>query len=278
MSLVGGGGSKPKNRDPLHQPQFDPRIRSLYVPGGKSGGTINRGYIVWQNILPGYSHRCVFRYLYNPTTVEASYSVPDAGATASLIFPNANDQSDLVIPINQYASWSVLFDRTYELWGSYKDDGTPRVKNYAAGNNPQVVGVWADVIQLQEFTGMNVSYSPGTSSADNLSVGTGKTGGTQTLTGHQGIMQMVPSWAFFGGQNNLHYYGYISSWDVTYTHWTQYMVPMRAAVDITFTLLPPPNKQPNLSWVSGNGGWQPPKLNGAQLSAGSPGPGNRGGR
>jgi hypothetical protein len=272
------GGWKSKNRDPLHQPQFDPRIRSTHIPGAPGSGkaTIQRGYMVWENVLPGYSHRCVFRYLFNPTTVEASYSVADSGVTASLIFPNANDQSDLRIPINQYASWSILFDRTYELWGSYDDNGQPRYKNFAAGNDPRTVGVWADVIQLQEFTGMNVAYSPGTGGA--TAAGTGKNGGSQTLTGHQGIMQMVPAWAFFGSQNNLHYYGYISAWDVTYTHFTQYNVPMRCAVDITFTLLPPPNKQPNLSWVAGNGGYKPPNLNGATLSPGTPGPGNRGGR
>lgn len=284
MSLVGSGSgiSKPKNRDPLHQPKFDKRIRSTYVPGapGDGGATIQRGYMVWENILPGYSHRAVFRYLYNPTTVEASYSVPDSGVTASLVFPNANDQSDLRIPINQYASWSILFDRTYELWGSYKSDGQPRYANYAAGNNPQVVGCWADIIQLQEFTGMNVNYSTSAanSAAAQSGIAAGKPGSSNSLAGHQGILQMVPAWAFFGGQNNLHYYGYISEWDVTYTHWTQYMVPMRCAVDITFTMLPPPNKQPNLSWVAGNGGYQPPSLNGATLSPGTPNSGNRSGR
>lgn len=259
------GGDKPKNRDPLHQPAFDPRIKHIHIPGGSS--TLNRGYMVWENILPGYAHRCVFRFLYNPTTVEASYSLPDSGVQSALVFPNAHDIADLRIPINQYVSFSLLFDRTFELWGSYKSDGSPRYKNYADGNSPYVVGVWSDIIQLEEFTGMNVGYSAGTSAASNISLGSGKSGGATTLSGHQGILQLVPSWVYFGNQSNLHYYGYVSSWDVTYTHWTQYMVPMRAAVDITFNLLPPPSKQTNLSWVSGNGGWQPPQVNGKAQAA-----------
>ena len=39
------------------------------------------------------------------------------------------------------------------------------------------------------------------------------------------------------------YYGFISEWSVTYTHWTTNMVPIRAAVSITFTMLPDPPQQ-----------------------------------
>jgi hypothetical protein len=276
MTRIGpGSGSKPKNRDPLHQPAFDKRIQSLHIPGSKTGGgQIQRGYMIWDQVLPGYSHRCIFRFLYNPTTVEASYSVQDSGIGASLVFPNSHDQSDLRIPVNQYASWSLLYDRTYELWGSYKDNGTPRHANFAAGNNPQVVGCWADVLQLQEFTGMNVDYSVGTGGV--TQAGTGGSGGPNTLAGHQGIMMLIPAWVFFGGPKNLHYYGYVSSWDVTYTHFTQYMVPMRAAVDISFTLLPPTGKQTN--WAASGGGWEPPNFNSATVSPSATNPGKRSGR
>ena len=269
-----GGGNKPGKRSPLHQPQFSPNIRSLHIPGSRTGGgQLQRGYLVQDQILPGYSHRCVFRYLFNPTTVETSYSVQDSGVTASLVFPNAHDQSDLRIPVNQYSSWSLLFDRTYELFGSYRDDGTPRYANYPAGNNPQVVGCWADILQLQEFTGQNVDYSAGMGVG---SPGTGKAPPFGTLAGHQGIMQMVPSWAFFGGPKSLHYYGYISSYDVTVTHWSQFMVPMRAAIDISFTLLPPVKSQTN--WASSGGGWEAPAFNNTTVSPSAANPGKRSGR
>jgi hypothetical protein len=43
---------------------------------------------------------------------------------------------------------------------------------------------------------------------------------------------------YFGGVYGAFYYGYVDSFDVTFTHFTQFMVPMRAAVDVSFTLLP----------------------------------------
>src|SRR5581483_7972601 len=57
----------------------------------------------------------------------------------------------------------------------------------------------------------------------------------------QGPMMLIPIWLFFGNvTGGLSYYGYVSDWSVTYTHFSQYMVPMRCAVDIDFTLLMPP--------------------------------------
>jgi hypothetical protein len=209
----------------------------------------------------------------NPTTVESSYAIPDSGAQASLIYPNALDQSDLRLPINQYVSFSLLFDRAYDLWGAYRDDGTPRYQNWAAGNNPQVVGCWADILQLQQYTGQNVDYSPGTGGAS--LAGTGKKGGANTLAGHQGILQMIPGWVFFGAPTSLHYYGFVSGYNVTVTHWSQFMVPMRCAIDISFTLLPPPSQQNN--WASSGGGFEPPKFIG-NPQAPSPSPKGRSGR
>lgn len=35
-------------------------------------------------------------------------------------------------------------------------------------------------------------------------------------------------------------YGFISEWSVEYTHWTTSMVPIRAVVSVSFTMLPAP--------------------------------------
>ena len=52
---------------------------------------------------------------------------------------------------------------------------------------------------------------------------------------------MALAYIFFGAPGaSLVYYGYVSYWDVTYTHFAQNMVPMRAVVDVSFTLLPLP--------------------------------------
>ncbi len=72
---------------------------------------------------------------------------------------------------------------------------------------------------------------------------------------------MIPAYVYFGNaaqqyansgntaaNNNAvgqqqSYYGFISEWTAEYTHWTSNMVPIRAAVSITFTMLPEPARR-----------------------------------
>jgi hypothetical protein len=49
--------------------------------------------------------------------------------------------------------------------------------------------------------------------------------------------------------SQLNYYGFISEWSPTYTHWTTSMIPIRASVDVTFTMLPqPPSSTQTAVW------------------------------
>jgi hypothetical protein len=59
-------------------------------------------------------------------------------------------------------------------------------------------------------------------------------------------MTMVPTWMFLDGDTGygLSYYGYISDFTVTITHFTQYMVPMRCVIDFDFALMMPPANEP----------------------------------
>lgn len=229
------------NTAPVNQPGFDDRIYNLTYPlGSGKYGTLKRGFMVWEKAALGYSSPAYMHFLYNPSTVTANYYMaPDSSVSASLLFPTAFDSTNLRVPLNQSVTWSLLFDRTYELWGQYDNKGKARQKVGQNGNNPAVVGVLADVKQMQQFTGMNVGYSSGT--------GTSPSPTAQQIFGHQGIIQLIPSYVYFGDKNNLWYYGYISEWDVTITHWTQFMVPMRCVINITFTMLPTPTAQSSAS-------------------------------
>lgn len=228
---------------PFTQPAFDSRITTLVFPlSGGQYGQLQRGFMAWDmsqgNIGP-YGSAAQVNFLYNPSSVTADYSITDASVAASIMFPSAFNAVDLRVPLNQTVEWSLLFDRTYELWGSYNAQAIPNGTVGANPNNtnPGNVGVLADIMAMQQFTGMFMAFS------------TGNTGSTTpaptALTGWQGIMQLIPSWVYFGGSNSasnsLWYYGYVSEWDVTVTHWTQYMIPMRCVINITFTMLPPPN-------------------------------------
>lgn len=244
---------------PIKQPPFDPRILNLSSPLGGSSGNIERGIMIWDGPITGYNNSAMLNFLYNPSTVTADYYMaPDSSVTASLLFPTAYNSTQLRVPLNQSVTWSLLFDRTYELWGSYNSSGSPIYTNNAAGNDPRVVGVLADIIQMQQFTGMLTGYSTASNSG-------GTTTPTSTsytsLGGYQGVLQLIPSYVFFGsflGGTSVSYYGYISEWDVTITHWTQFMVPMRCVINITMTMMPhsatPSSGSSNSQWSTSSTG------------------------
>jgi hypothetical protein len=241
------------------QAVFDKRIQSITLPGSPSSQKFSRGRMAQANNMPGYSTPFFINFLYNPSTVEATYEVQSSGAALSMLFPNPNDASDLAVPLNQQVNWTVMYDRTYELnAGSYSNSGqiiggsqaVPTPDGVTA--DPTVYGVWADVFQFQFFTGMMLTATQGggNTSATGVTVG--------NFAGSQGFQMMVPAYVYFGGgiQSNIRYYGYISEWDVTFTHWTQWMVPMRAVIDISFTMLPPPPRKTSTTGSTG-AGWAP---------------------
>jgi hypothetical protein len=246
---------------PVTQPPFSDNIANkLGFPlTGMQFGNLKRGKMVWDKPITGFSGNAEVKFLYNPSTVSATYYMATPGVGDILLYPNANDTSDLRVPLNQSVSFSLLYDRTFELWGAYGSDGTSNnVTNPGTdtNNNPSIVGVMADIYQMQQFTGMTVSYN----SSGQVTTSTSPT----DLAGRQGIMQLIPSYVFFGNTNVLAYYGYITEWDVTVTHWTQYMVPMRCVIDVTFNMLPPKNNQVTITGA-------PSPSTGGGINIGAPG-------
>lgn len=230
------------------QPPFSDQLSTLAYPltnGPAAGATLQTGYMVWAPpYIPGYGSPAVIQYLYNPSTVSSDYNIADATAQAALNFPNPGDSAMLAIPLSQTVQWSVMFDRTFELWGQFAPDGTP-ANIFNGGNDPTSIGVQADVMQMMQFTGILSQYQYGTNGQGGLI--TAPTAQAQNFSLNTGIMQLVPCWAYFGASNitnNLMYYGYVSEWSVQYTHWTQYNVPFRAVISVNFTMLPNPSNNP----------------------------------
>jgi hypothetical protein len=221
---------------PITQPPFDPRIQTLVFPlSGGQYGTLKRGFMVWETASgTPYSSEPQLNFLYNPSTVSADFYSSASSVASAYLFPTAFNATNLRVPLNQSVQWSLLFDRTYELWGGYDSEGLPQQSIGSGQNNPSTVGVLADIRQMYQFTGMDIAYSSGNTTTTSPSSG--------ALAGNQGIMQLIPSYVYFGDSNNLWFYGYVSEWDFTVTHWTQYMVPMRCVMNVTFTMLPPPTQ------------------------------------
>lgn len=188
-------------------------------PNPNPSKTLTRGQIRQAEAIPGFSDVARLNFLFNPSAISASYAIIADDASAILTFPNADDVADLNAPINQSVSLSLLFDRTYELWDSSKVN--TEVGKY---------GCQVDVKAMKQLVGMSADLS-------NAPKPNGNTTGF-ALSGATDIMRNVRCFVNIGGINSLSYYGFIESWDVTYTHWTQYMIPMRCVINMSLRLMP----------------------------------------
>lgn len=240
----------------LTQPPFDPRMRSIADPlnSGSNPVKFDRGFMVWDvsyaaSFGAGYNTSNALPYvnfLFNPSTVQASYQLSNTAAQAANMYGISTAGASVAyVSLQQQMSFTIMFDRTYEIW----DQST------YAGSNASTMGCEADVAQMKQFTGMfaaaNAYGNPTTTGTNVFSapLTTGTYGGqtVQAATGQgigpqQGLMLMIPSYVYFcsspvgGGVGQ--YYGYIDAWSVQYTHYSNQMVPIRCVVDIEYTLLP----------------------------------------
>ncbi len=212
---------------------FDPRITSIpFVTSapGYNGDNLTRGWIIQDKPVNGVRYRSNF--LYNPSVVSISHSVnPNVIANQDALNPyDVTAKDPPLMPLQQTLSFSLLFDRTYELWDPSKLSGN-------AKENVPFMGVAWDVLSLYKITGIASPIDvKAAQSSDSGAVQTSAFTKGNFDNGASGPMLYVPVFVVFG--YTLDYYGVIQELDVQYTHWTQRMIPSRCQVDITMQLLP----------------------------------------
>jgi hypothetical protein len=222
----------------LTQPPFAAQLSASKDQALGTTPHLQKGYMIW-DVASGnlgykggpYNGRATFNFMYNPQQVAAQFSIESNQAQAALLYNMPGASSVLAIPLSQSVQWTLYFDRTYEV-----NFNTPN----GTANDPAIIGVQADIVQLMQFTGM----------LSNLAAGLQKI--KTPVVNKGGVMMNIFSWVYFGqnvgqngapttrlaAENRLGYYGFINGWDVTYTAFTQNMVPYRATVDISFQMLP----------------------------------------
>jgi hypothetical protein len=198
--------------------------------------------MVWDHVIQGYPDKCMVRFLYNPGVVATSYAIDSSQSSTetTLLYADPSDQASYLAPMNQTVSFALLFDRSFELWGSYLTNGQP-AGGKSAVNDPAVNGVGVDILALKQFTYQLAAANQSNAGAQN--------GNASAGASIQGIMNFIPTWVYFGPPSGVYYYGFITDFAVQFTQFTQYMVPMRAVVNVDMTLLPPPAGES----ITGNG-------------------------
>jgi hypothetical protein len=242
----------------------DPSYSGLFRGYIESSSTATGGQKSPTNPQGSYS----LSFLYNPSTVSVSHSL---SASDQMYPPYLRSAADTGIPLRTSGGtvgFSLLFDRTYEVW-----DGR-------VGDLAHDLGVLLDVHVLYGLTGITTPLSTNQqsqlsgSSAPLLGppsgvagspYGTGATSSDSDVTNLQnalsvtpnavtGTMQMYPVWAVLAGVSSaysgsgqawqtlpdislMRYFGYIEQITVDFTHFTQRLIPFRCAVGITIQLM-----------------------------------------
>ena len=198
----------------VENPPFDPRRYST----NPYYGNLQQGVLVRTEI--GQTNTSIFdkfnskgkgngdvpnsvklRFLYNPS------DLTESGSPSDRLFPqssgdNSDDDFTIAGQTNVSISFSLLFDRTYEV---------------NSGLNP--IG---DVTQFSHVTGVSTDVL-----VFKWLMGVPSNG--------KGLPQYYPLRLYLGGVSSPSFYGVISGYSIAYSHFSVNMVPMRAAISIGMT-------------------------------------------
>lgn len=149
----------------------------------------------------GIPDRVKLRFLYNPSDFTVGYSPTDAVIqNPDTSGSDAAASATLLGASTTTCSFSLLFDRTYEVNAALNTPGS---------QFSHLTGVNVDTVVFQQLLGI-------------------------PLNGN-GFPLYLPIQLYLGGVNTLAFYGVVNNSSVTYTHFSQNMVPLRAVVSVNMT-------------------------------------------
>lgn len=191
-------------------------------------GNLHRGLLIGgAGIVKGAKGHIQYRvnFLYNPSTITESRSLDLNNGVLPAYARNPDDPGSYATSLNATVSFSLLFDRTFELWdGAYRQ------------TQPGIYGVRSDVEAFYNLLGINIPQVQTNTATQAAPPAINPAKITNTV---QGPMTFAPTNLYFGANSKgaLSYFGYVSDMNVTYSHFIANMTPSRCAVDVTFTVL-----------------------------------------
>jgi hypothetical protein len=193
----------------LSNPQFDSRMRAFPHLGlsGKTDTTFWRGAIIRDDKSVKAGLLSV-NFLFNPGTITISHQ-QGYTLTADQQSVDGNKIGAGGIGTLQF---ELLFDRTYEMYAG----GATKLED------PAIKGVLSDVEAMYNITG-----------AYDITAKGPKAKVLQAMQPNPCTFYFGGTAAGFLGNNNLSYYGVVTSLVVTHTHFSRDMVPQRCAMSLT---------------------------------------------
>lgn len=221
-------GAHNKHTPQILNPPFDPRMRRI---GSRivNPKPLKRG---WIRTGPEESENLRINFLFNPSEINVTHSIDSNIPSNEQVNQNPNrvpGSTAMYVETGMGLSFSLLFDRTYEMYTRDKSQ-----QNFA-----RAYGVYSDVAAFYRYLNIIPDLPFNSPAHIRLPGSDPETGGALDMTGWTAISphrpaQLRSSYVYIG--TRMFYYGYINSFDVTYTHWSHDMVPIRCRVDIGFTL------------------------------------------
>lgn len=177
---------------------------------GKSSGPLGSSTGVANAAKAGVLDSVKLRFLYNPS------DLTESGSPSDTLFPDVagqngdtNDTASLIGATTVSISFSLLFDRTYEINQGYNTPGQTSDNPTQVNQYSHLSGVQVDVLTFKALIGV-------------------------PLNG-EGLPLYLPVHLYLGGVSSPSFYGVINNYSVAYSHFSTYMVPMRAAISIGMT-------------------------------------------
>lgn len=207
-------------------PPFDPRILKIGAPGLGSN-KLQRGRIVEATAddMTGTKHGVHF--LYNPVAITATHNVSNQIVNGANLGQTgtATGQMGTLVNIGG-TSVDLLYDRTYELWDSSK-------RHTLAGR----FGVYADVLAYYYLLGITGS---GETTNENATVANMQQALGLTDTSTHVWQSLYPQRPISGKRlmylyigDKMRFYGIVTGFSVTYSHWNYAMIPSRCQVSLS---------------------------------------------
>jgi hypothetical protein len=205
-----------------YNPGFDSR---LLTRNAQHAGGFNRspasGFMRTRELVG--TKRYGLRFLFHPSEVGLSHSIVQDMPVVQNMDPSIRNQGlRPLADMQSGASWTLLFDRTYELWDSaYK------------GSFVGTYGAWVDIKAFYDMVGVTRRFT-----TTKTSEGVWESSFGDTTTDWHPVGPMVPNPVDveFGGP--LKFYGFVSSGNIQILQWSASGVPMRATLAINLTLSP----------------------------------------